>query len=87
MNTFPLQRTRDATVDELLETVFPIGSAPRLYSYSILAVEEARAGECVSELVRISEKNEERKISTQSYRSKLHVVNSRPSPVWCNQCE
>jgi hypothetical protein len=34
------------------------------------------------QLVTVSEKNEQRTVSTQSY-----VVNSRPSPVWCNQCE
>jgi hypothetical protein len=32
INMFPRQRTLDATIEELLETVFSIGSATRLHS-------------------------------------------------------
>jgi hypothetical protein len=32
INTFSRQRTRDATVEEMLEMVFSIGSAPTMYS-------------------------------------------------------
>jgi hypothetical protein len=35
INTVPLQRTHAATLEELLQTMFSIGSDPKLYIYSI----------------------------------------------------
>jgi hypothetical protein len=48
INPFLLQGTRDATMEKLLETVFYIGSDPRLYSQSIQLVESC-VGEIASE--------------------------------------
>jgi hypothetical protein len=48
INPFPLQRTRDETMGKLLETVFSIGSDPRLHSQSIQLV-EGWVGENASE--------------------------------------
>jgi hypothetical protein len=42
INAFPLQQTRDITIEELLELVFYIGSSPKLHIYSIQPIERVR---------------------------------------------
>jgi hypothetical protein len=74
-----------------METGFSVWFIPKLYKKNRVSVEWVTESERVVWSIRelavaVSKQNEQQKISTWSYHSKLHIVNSQPSHLWWNHC-